>query len=125
MSEERTTVCWREVVANARARGHFTLEEKTLASASWRTCAIGEQHAHHQGLGVLVPTVKYGGEYLVPATAALKHLGGTTSDAIIIDAPKSQWGFAAAVEYDEFDIADQRLDEIEDLVLKMKREKRT
>jgi hypothetical protein len=97
---------WRERVALARARGHFTEEDVTLATKSWLTCAVGEQHH-------ALPTVVR----LVPMDPVLEELGEANGRP----RPNRVPGFGVAVLRDDFDLADQRLDEIEDRVLQLKR----
>jgi hypothetical protein len=97
---------WRERVALARARGHFTQEDVALATKSWATCAVGEQHH-------ALPTVVR----LVPMDPVLEELGEANGRP----RPNRVLGFGWAVLRDDFDLADQRLDEIEDRVLQLKR----
>ena len=96
---------WRERVIAARERGWFTDEDKHLACNSWTTCAVGEQ-------GRQIPNVATMDYYGDPVDSTLWHLGNTL---------ESPGGFGWAVEHDRVALAEQRLDEIEDRVLQLKR----
>lgn len=95
---------WRERVAEARERGKFT-EVDRIQAYRWASCAVGEQHRLYPLI------VRY--EWDEPRDGQLYTLGlgGSTRK-----------GFAFAVDENLFDLADQRLDQIEDRVLQLKRE---
>ena len=97
---------WRERIVEARGRGGFTAEDKADATGSWLTCAVGEQRALYGETVVLLD------RQAQPRDLALQRLGGTDRD-----------GFGAAVFRDDFDLAERRLDAIEDRTLTLKRTK--
>lgn len=98
-------ITWRERIVKARARGHFTNEEKALAD-DWGTCAVGEQAEAHP----LVVRYQHGCTCLGPVDNTLYRLGSSTL------------GFCLAVLVNRFDKADEYLDAIEDRVMVLKRE---
>lgn len=100
---------WRERVMAARERGRFTGEDVRLAE-SWRTCAVGEQiAAYPEVIQVEKSTQKIA--ICRPLDDILFGLGGDGFD-----------GFLHAVVAQDFDLAENLLDRIEDRVLELKRE---
>ena len=91
---------WRERIAEARERGEFSDEDASL-SANWSTCAVGEQHALYPE----IITYRMGVEQKIPIHSELIRLGGCRDG-----------GFNQCVTENSIDIAERRLDEIEDFV---------
>ena len=85
---------WRERIAAARKRGRFTKTDVNLA-AEWSTCAAGEHDCMPWNVSNLQVAI------------------GLIDDGA---------AFAGAVARNEFDTAEQLLDSIEDLALRLKRE---
>lgn len=93
---------WRERIAEARRRGHFSYLDGRLAG-DFRTCAVGEQHKMLPDVVILSLTV----EQETAVDDELTRLG--------LD-------FPIAVMFDDFEQAETVLDAIEDRVLQLKRE---
>ena len=100
---------WRERIVAARARGGFTIDDKT-AAGSWPTCAVGEQHAALPDVVVYEPST-FSASGVVPTDDVLTRLGSGHRD-----------GFCGAVLCDDATLAETLLDAIEDRVLALKRE---
>ena len=102
---------WRERVQAARERGGF-LPEDRVAAGEWLTCAVGEHHAQYPDVVIYEKHWAFPAPALIPADFALNVLGGNGSHC----------GFSDAVGRNDFDLAEQLLDQIEDRVLCLKRE---
>ncbi len=94
---------WRERIAEARVRGHFSKEDRDDAG-TWKRCAVGE---HHEVLPLVIKYVPIGQYRVGPEDNAL---GCDGSD------------FYAAVWDQNFDAAESALARIEDRILVLKRE---
>lgn len=96
---------WRERLAHARTAGAPTEDDLRRAWA-WSTCAVGEQHAAAPDVVVYIP-----GRYVyvrVPLDPTLSKLGAE---------------FTAVVSGNRLSEAEAILDQIDDRVLELKRER--
>ena len=103
---------WRERTAIARECGSFTASDMREAK-SWVTCAVGEQKDLHPEV------VKYHHDISLkgfPLDSVLYELGD------YYESDKNKIGFADAVCRNDFDMADDILDRIEDRVMQLKRD---
>ena len=92
---------WRERIQAARARGHFTAQDRYDALTSFGACAVGEQ-ADRYGAELIFhcPSNRVGVK-----DARLRHLGAK---------------FGGAVSVSDYSDAERCLDQIEDRVLALK-----